>query len=315
MAMRDFPELDSRPSHWKEEATFFDKRASRAGNSLQPVDPLAVKRYGSPLRKRLAAEYRFYILGNLAGKAVLEVGCGDGANAILLAKLGAQVVGVDLSPASIELAKKRAALNGVCDSVQFVCSPLELVNLPANYFDAIVGVGVLHHVIASLDLVLRRLVTSAKSCGMFMFAEPINFNSTLRRIRLSVPVHTEVTPHERPLEKAEIEVIKYAIPDLAVRPFALFGRMDRFVLSDENYERSSAPRRLISNVLAATDWLLLSLPGVRDLGGTAVLYGHPDKSKGWLPTGTVASSSDTPGRLTVVPGQSEGSDPCLTSNR
>lgn len=293
-------ELDSGRHRWKEEASFFDERASRAAERLQPVDPLAVKRYTSPLRKRLPPEYRFYILGNLAGKTILEIGCGDGANAILLAKLGAQVVGVDVSQASIELAKRRAALNGVCDSVRFVCSPLELVNLPPNHFDAIVGVAILHHVIASLDVVLRRLVASAKSCGMFMFAEPINFNSTLRRIRLSLPVHTEATPDERPLEKPDIDVIRHAIPDLHIRPFALFGRLDRFVLSDSNYERSSVPRRLISNVFAAADWMLLSLPVVRDLGGTAVLYGHPDKEKAWLPTGAVASSSHTQERFTAA---------------
>jgi len=293
----DSAELDSRRTHWKQEAAFFDERASRAAESLQPVDPLAVKRYASPLRKRLSPEYRFYILGDLAGKTVLEIGCGDGANAILLAKLGAQVLGVDVSQASIELAEKRAALNGVRDSVRFVCSPLELVNLPPNHFDAIVGVAILHHIIASLDLVLRRLAASAKPSGTFMFAEPINFNPTLRRIRLSLPVHTEATPDERPLEKSDIDVIRHAIPDLLIRPFALFGRLDRFVLSDSNYERSSGPRRLISNVLAATDWMLLSLPGVRDLGGTAVLYGHPDKEKAWLPTYKVASSSHAQGRF------------------
>ena len=298
--IHDSVELDARRCHWKEEAAFFDERASRAAESLQPVDPLAVKRYASPLRKRLPPEYRFYILGNLAGQTVLEVGCGDGANAILLAKLGAQVVGVDVSQASIELAEKRAALSGVRDSVRFVCSPLELVDLPPNHFDAIVGVAILHHVIASLDLVLRRLVASAKPGGTFMFAEPINFNSTLRRIRLSLPVHTDATPDERPLEKSDIDVIRHAVPDLRIRPFALFGRLDRFVLSDSNYERSSAPRRLISNVLAATDWMLLSLPGVRDLGGTAVLYGHPDKEKAWLPTYRVASSSHAQGRFAAA---------------
>jgi 2-polyprenyl-3-methyl-5-hydroxy-6-metoxy-1,4-benzoquinol methylase len=296
----DSAELDSKRSHWKEEADFFDERAFRAAESLQPIDPLAVKRYTSPLRKRLPPEFRFHILGNLAGKIVLEVGCGDGANAILLAKLGAQVVGVDVSQASIELAEKRAALNGVRDSVRFMCSPLELVNLPPNHFDAIVGVAILHHVIASLDLVLRRLIPSAKPRGTFMFAEPINFNSTLRRIRLSLPVHTEATPAERPLEKSDIDVIRHAVPDLLIRPFALFGRLDRFVLSDTNYERSSVPRRLISNALAVTDWMLLSLPGVRDLGGTAVLYGHPDKEKAWLPTDPVTSCSHTPGRFTAA---------------
>lgn len=273
----DSAELAARRLQWEEESNFFDERASKAAESLEPIDPLTVKRYTSPLRKRLPPEYRFHILGKLDGKTVLEVGCGDGANAILLAKLGAQVVGVDVSQESIALANKRAALNGVRDSVEFVCSPLELVNLPPDHFDMVVGVAILHHVIATLDLVLRRLVAAAKPRGLFLFAEPINFNSTLRRIRLSLPVRTEATPDERPLEKSEVDVVRHSVPDLLIRPFALFGRLDRFVLSDSNYEKSSVRRRMISNVLAAADWVLLSSPGIRNLGGTAVLYGHPNK--------------------------------------
>jgi hypothetical protein len=46
---------------------------------------------------------------------------------------------------------------------------------------------------------------------------------------------------------------------------------------------------MISNVLAGTDWILLSLPGVRNLGGTAVLYGHPDKEEASPPRDTIAS--------------------------
>ena len=284
-------ELDSRRHHWEEESRFFNIRASRAAENLHPIDPLTLKRYVSPLRKRLAPEYRFHILGNLEGKTVLEVGCGDGANAILLAKLGAQVVGVDVSQESVEVAEKRAALNGVGDSVRFVCSPLELVDLPPNHFDLVVGVAILHHVISTLDLVLRRLVASAKPRGMFLFAEPINFNPTLRRIRLWLPVHTDVTPDERPLEKADIDVIRNSVPDLLIRPFALFGRLDRFVLIDSNYERSSTLRRVISNALAGADWILLSLPGVRNLGGTAVLHGHPDKEEASPPRDTITSQT------------------------
>ncbi len=284
-------ELDSRRHQWEQESKFFDKRASQAATSLQPIDPLTLKRYASPLRKRLNPEYRFHILGNLKGKTVLEVGCGDGANAVLLAKLGAEVVGIDVSQESIAVAEKRAALNGVRDFVRFVCSPLELVDLPANHFDLVVGVAILHHVISTLDLVLRRLVASVKPRGMFLFAEPTNFNPTLRRIRLLLPVHTEATPDERPLEKADIEVIRHSVTDLRVRPFALFGRLDRFVLVDSNYERSPLHRRMISNVLAGTDWMLLSLPGVRNLGGTAVLYGHPAKEKAWLPMDTTTSDT------------------------
>ncbi len=44
---------------------------------------------------------------------VLEVGCGTGTNAVLLAQRGFKVVAVDLSPRAIELAREKARAAGV----------------------------------------------------------------------------------------------------------------------------------------------------------------------------------------------------------
>jgi hypothetical protein len=96
----------------------------------------------------------------------------------------------------------------------------------------------------------------------------------LRRIRFLIPVHTEVTPGERPLEPVEIVLLRSYIPDLRIRPFSRLGRLDRFVLLNYNYERSPGWRRAISSAMAAADTMLLRLPGVGRLAGSAVLYGH-----------------------------------------
>ena len=44
--------------------------------------------------------------GEMEGKAVLDVGCGEGYNTRLLARIGARVVGVDISPKMIEHARR-----------------------------------------------------------------------------------------------------------------------------------------------------------------------------------------------------------------
>ncbi|MFB3895162.1 MAG: class I SAM-dependent methyltransferase [bacterium] len=46
------------------------------------------------------------------GKAILDLACGTGTAAILLAKLGYQVTGIDISPAMIGIAKKKAKSAG-----------------------------------------------------------------------------------------------------------------------------------------------------------------------------------------------------------
>lgn len=49
----------------------------------------------------------FRIIGNVKGKEVLDLSCGEGYNTRILAKKGAKVVGVDFSRKMIELARQR----------------------------------------------------------------------------------------------------------------------------------------------------------------------------------------------------------------
>lgn len=259
---------------WKQEAAFFD-RATRH-QSVAPIDPLVVRRYSSPSpRRRFREEFRFLILNDLRGKRVLDVGCGDGHNSVLLAKLGAKVTGLDISPASIDVARRKAESSGVADSVEFVCSPIEEAALPAASFDVIWGDCVLHHLIACLDSIMAKLTLMAKPGATMLFSEPVNFNKTLRRLRLKVPIKTEATPDERPLEPSEIQTVKSFLPDLQMRFYSLLCRFERFILFQQfKYEHSSMPRRLIFNAMAAFDYAALSLPGIRNAGSYAVLYGH-----------------------------------------
>ncbi|MFL5636362.1 MAG: class I SAM-dependent methyltransferase [Gemmatimonadaceae bacterium] len=269
--------VNSRQERWHSEAEFFDEWAAKAAQDITPTDPLALRRYSPPLRRKFHKEFCFRLIGSLKGKSVLDVGCGDGANAVLLARLGATVTGIDISPKAIELAWKRAEIDSVKDSVRFCCSPLETADFSPASFDIIWGDFILHHLLAELDSVAYKLTEWAKPGAILLFREPINFNNALRKLRFMLPVKHDATPDERPLEPADVEIVRRHIPDLRVKPFNLLGRLDRFVLPTQNYERSPWPRRAVSNSLATLDYFLLSLPGVNRLGGTAVMYGHPHK--------------------------------------
>ena len=273
--MNEESKPDERQQRWQSEASFFDEYYE----PVRLLDPATLKRYSPPHRKRFNKEFRFHLLGDLKGKTVLDVGCGDGTNAVTLAALGARVTGIDISPKSIELARERAQVNGLSDRVEFICKPLELADLAPGSFDVAWGDAILHHLISDLDGILDRIAACVKPGGLMIFSEPVNFNRVLRRIRFMVPVHTDVTPDERPLEKGEVRIIAKHIAGLRLRRFALFGRLDRFILPNYNYERASAIRRAIVNTLALTDALLLALPGIRSMAGTAVFYGTPSGAK------------------------------------
>ena len=263
-----------RDARWRSEASFFDVQAQKELDQVRPMDPVTLRRYTDKISPVFHKDYRIRMLGSLKGKTVLDVGCGDGVNSILLAKLGANVTGIDISPGAIAVAEKKAQVNGLSASCKFLCGPVETVDLAKNSFDIIWGDAILHHVIADLPLVMRKLTEYAKPGGVMMFGEPVNFNQTLRRIRFMVPVETDATPDERPLEPQEIAILRQFMPDLKMRYFTLFGRLIRFVLPDWNYERASLPRRAIVYSICRLDYALLVLPGIRNLAGNAVIYGH-----------------------------------------
>ena len=275
MSAAGAPRVKTREERWSEEAAFFDRAAQGVDTASLVLDPIAFGRYTRPkLRRRFSKEYRFHLLGDLQGRTLLDVGCGDGLNAVMMARMGARVTGVDVSPGALDLARRRAEVNGVADRVRFLCAPIEQAALPPREFDIVWGDGILHHVLDDLDAVVRCLVRCAKPGGLILFAEPVNLSAPLRRLRRLVPVHTESTPGERPMVASELALVRRHVPDLRIRHYALFGRVDRFVLVSYNYERSSPLRRAIVSGIDLVDWALLSVPAVRNLGSTCVMHGH-----------------------------------------
>ncbi|MFI4913581.1 MAG: bifunctional 2-polyprenyl-6-hydroxyphenol methylase/3-demethylubiquinol 3-O-methyltransferase UbiG [Steroidobacterales bacterium] len=81
----------------------------------------------------------------LAGRRVLDVGCGGGLLTEALARRGAQVVGVDLAPAMIEIARLHASESAL--AIDYRLSSAEaLVATDAGGFDVITCMELLEHV-------------------------------------------------------------------------------------------------------------------------------------------------------------------------
>lgn len=68
-------------------------------------------------------ETELELLGDVEGKDILEVGCGGGQNAIVLAKWGARSVGLDISEEQIKYARRLARKHKV--SVRFYVGNME----------------------------------------------------------------------------------------------------------------------------------------------------------------------------------------------
>ena len=79
----------------------------------------------------------------LAGADVLEIGCGMGLHTELMARAGAKVTAVDLSPTSVEATTRRLALKGLPGRVQE--ADAESLSFPSKSFDFVWSWGVIHH--------------------------------------------------------------------------------------------------------------------------------------------------------------------------
>lgn len=81
-----------------------------------------------------------------AGTRVLELGCGVGRWSRRLARAGARVTGIDLSPAMIAEATRRAMADGVGDRCEFIEGDTAELAL-GRRFDRIFCVTVLQHIV------------------------------------------------------------------------------------------------------------------------------------------------------------------------
>lgn len=107
--------------------------------------------------------------GSLAGKRVLEIGCGRGVGIEILLSLGAEhATGFDLDPRMIALATQCLAKYG--DRARVFVGDAEAIDAPNASFDAVIDYGVIHH-IPYWHQALREITRVLKPGGMFYFED------------------------------------------------------------------------------------------------------------------------------------------------
>lgn len=82
--------------------------------------------------------------GKFSGKKVLDVGCGNGYVLDRYAREGAEVYGVDITEAAVDICRKRFELSGLHG--EFHVANAEKLPFPDGTFDCVCSMGVLHHV-------------------------------------------------------------------------------------------------------------------------------------------------------------------------
>jgi ubiquinone/menaquinone biosynthesis C-methylase UbiE len=106
---------------------------------------------------------------------VIDIACGTGLQAYALARSGHKVVGIDLSPAMIHKAKRKA-VNGL--NVSFICADATKIPYPNGFFDASILCFALHDMPEDVGLtVLEEMKRVTRRGGKIIIAD-YNCHST-----------------------------------------------------------------------------------------------------------------------------------------
>ena len=136
------------------------------------------RRFGGPIGELVAgmqARALTNMVGRIAERPILDVGTGTGRAALLFARGGAYVTGVDASDEMLAIARRRAETEGL--SVTLIRGDAHELDFPERSFDVAISLRVLMHTphwrrcIAELCRVSERLVIidypSARSMAWF----------------------------------------------------------------------------------------------------------------------------------------------------
>src|SRR5689334_10068056 len=132
---------------------------ARPASVGRPREPMKGRRGVSPTFQAMVEAHAW------KGKTAVDIGCGTGAGTVLMAKLGADALGLDVDAEVLLKAKERADEEGA-GGARFLCADVELADY-AELAGAPRGVdGVLAHLCFSEE-VAKRAGKALKPGGLF----------------------------------------------------------------------------------------------------------------------------------------------------
>ncbi len=150
--------------------TYFDRTAADAWRKLTSDAPVgrirATVRAG---RDRMRATLLQRLPADLTGRRVLDAGCGTGALAVEVARRGAEVVAVDLSPTLIDLARDRMPADLADGRLTFVAG--DMLDPDFGLFDHVVAMdSLIHYRTPDIVAMLSRLAARADRSVVYTVA-------------------------------------------------------------------------------------------------------------------------------------------------
>ncbi|MEM7470440.1 MAG: magnesium protoporphyrin IX methyltransferase [Pseudomonadota bacterium] len=149
--------------------TYFDSTATKTWERLTSDAPVsgirATVRAG---RERMRELLLYQLPADLTGLRILDAGCGTGALAVEMAQLGADVVGVDISPQLIEIAQQRKPKD-LQGTITYVAG--DMLDPMLGVFDHIIAMdSLIYYSAADIGAILDKIEPRLRQTMVFTVA-------------------------------------------------------------------------------------------------------------------------------------------------
>lgn len=162
---------------------YFDRRAS-AFDAIYLEESRWKRWVNHRFRRAIYERFRLALeaAGDVRGRSVLDVGCGPGHYLVAFARQGAaRIVGVDLSPRMLELARGLLEREGVVDRCRLLEGDFLALDFPER-FDVALAMGVFDYLRQPVPF-LRKMARVASGTVLATFPGRAFLRRIQRRIR------------------------------------------------------------------------------------------------------------------------------------
>jgi len=135
-------------------------------------------------RKDMYERFRltFETLGEVAGKKVIDIGCGSGRYSVEFAKRGAALVtGIDFAPEMVRIAEQNAELQGVNECCRFIEGDFVRMGFDRE-FDICLAIGVFDYVERPRAF-LEKMMAITKEWLILSFPSKSPLRTPIRKLR------------------------------------------------------------------------------------------------------------------------------------
>lgn len=122
-----------------------------------------------PFYGAFVSEEKFQLFGDVSGKKMLEIGCGNGQSLQYHGdRKASELWGMDISEKQMQMAKQHLTACGL--SAKLICSPMEEeCGIPLDYFDYVYSIYAIGWT-TDLDGTFYRIASYLKKGGVFIFS-------------------------------------------------------------------------------------------------------------------------------------------------